>query len=147
MSQGGAWTASCYLNLQGLHLDYRCLQFLCIFLIKVTNNCGHSVSPAAFRYKIYRITVSTLGKIVHIAFLPSSIYYHLNPHFLLHICAGQFLVVLMAFNRNCLYMQAFVTHSLNCGESYSQIKINALFMFLFLFLTCKIVPWQGIDVN
>lgn len=64
----------------GLHLDYRCLQFLLhFFLIKVTNNCGHSVPPAASHYKIYLITVSTLGKIVHIAVLPSSIY-HMEPH-------------------------------------------------------------------
>lgn len=80
MSLGGAWTAASYLNLQGLHLDYRCLQFLLhFFLIKVTNNCGHSVPPAASHYKIYLITVSSLGKIVHIAVLPSSIS-HMEPH-------------------------------------------------------------------
>lgn len=51
-----------------------------IFLIKVVNDCDHSIFPAAFRYKIYLIRVSTAGKIVHInvAVLSSSIYYHLN---------------------------------------------------------------------
>ena len=80
MSLGGVWTAASYLNLQGLHLDYRCLQFLLhFFLIKVTNNGGHSVSPAASHYTIDLITVPTLGKFVHIAVLPSSIYL-MEPH-------------------------------------------------------------------